>query len=169
MHSNFNISIGYCLFIQILNILIDLSISTQFSAFWLIPDFVFKFQILHWFPPFTQISAFWSIWIPFSLRFQHFDRSDILHSNFNILINFQRCPILINSLISIQIPIFWSISTFAVKYQHLINLWLFTQISTFWRIWHLVFKFEQFDQSPLYTQISTFWLIPNFSLEFQHF
>ena len=45
-----------------------------------------------------------------------------------------------------QIPIIWSISTFAIEYQILIDLPFFAQISTFWSIWHFALKFQHFDQ-----------------------
>ena len=101
--------------------------------------------------------------------------------------------LMINSLFFNQIPIIWSISTFAIEYQHLINLHLFcsnfnilidltfcTQISTFWSIPTLLHSSVNFlIDSPLFTQNTTFWkdlvistqiwsfwLIPNFVLNF---
>ena len=208
LHSQFQHFDWLLSFHSSFNILINLIISSQISAFWLILNSVFKCQCFHWYPLslkfghfdqsplFTQISTFWSTWhfalkfqrsdqflifqsnsniligfhfcskistldqspvfcsnfnslidltfgtqisrfwsiptlkyqhfdwlIAFSLKFLHFYRLDILHSNFNILINSQRCPqISIIWSIPNQTATFWSISNFAVKYQHLINL-----------------------------------------------
>ena len=86
---------------------------TQIATFWLILYF------------FTKITTFWSIWpialkmqhsdwsIPtFSLKLQHSDRLDILHWNFNILIDSFHFDQIVNSMIDsyyfTQIATFWS-------------------------------------------------------------
>ena len=153
--------------------MINLTVSTQISAFWLSPNFVFKFQCFYGIPLSLKFWTFWSIF-PLSLKFQHFDQLNILHSNFNILIDILKVVLKFQYsdqfLFFNQIPIIWSISTFAIEYQILIDLPFFAQISTFWSIWHLALKFQHFDQFPPYcTQMSTFWLIPHFSLKIQHF
>ena len=141
-------------------------------------------------PPFTQISAFWSIWVPLSLKFQHFDRLDIWHSNLNNLINLPFTPKFqhfdwfltfhLNSNILKFPPLHPNFKILfdthlCNKFQHLINLPFYAQISRFWSIPTFTFKFQHFDWSlPFYsnfnilidlkisTPISTFWSIPNF-------
>ena len=123
---------------------------------------------------------------PFLLKFQHFDRFDILHSNFNILIN--------SHLIALKRQLFDWFPTFHSKYNILNDLVINTQISTFWLIPNFVLKFQYsdrflsfqtnsyilidshfgnkistFDRYQIFTHISTFWSICHFALKFQHF
>ena len=134
------------------NIFNDLVISTQISAFWLIPNFVFKFQCFIDSPLLLKFDIL--IDLPFSLKFQHFDGLDILHS----------------------LTTFWSILNVVLKFQRSDHFLIFQLNSNILINSHFGNKISTFDQSPPFTQISTFWLIIvslksnwHFALKFQHF
>ena len=76
-----------------------------------------------------------------------------MSSNFNILIN---------SLFFNQIPTFWSIPTFAIKYTHLIDLPFSLKFQHFDQFPHFHSNFNILIDLKISIQITAFWLIPNF-------